>query len=288
MFLVKLQPYIAAILFFIVNSPCSAQTELHINSESDPKSDYLISMVQLAIDHSGKKYTIKREKGELTEGRIIEDTNAGKLDVMWSSANADIEKILLPIRIPLYKGLIGHRVLLIRKGEQYRFDQIKTLDDLKAFTLGQGATWGDTKILKANGLNVVTTQKYPGLFYMLNGGRFDALPRGVSEAFGEVEQRPQLALEVEKNLLLVYPMPFYLFVKKDNIQLAKDLESGLNAAIQDGSFDKAFFRNPTVQDVIYKANITNRHIIKIDNFMLSKETPLDRKELWLDVKSLSQ
>lgn len=285
---IKFFSFVAVIPIYFISTLCSAETVLHINSESDPKSDYLIAMVQLAIDHSGKKYTIQKEKGELTEGRIIEDTNAGSLDVMWSSANANIEEVLRPIRIPLYKGLIGHRVLVIRKGEQHRFDKVKTLDDLKIFSLGQGATWGDTKILRANGFNVVTAQKYPGLFYMLDGGRFDALPRGVSEGFSEVEQRPNLALEVEKNLLLVYPMPFYLFVKKDNIALAKDLEAGLNAAIQDGSFDKLFFSNPTVQDVIDKANIANRRIIKMENPMLSKETPLDRKELWLNVKTLSR
>jgi hypothetical protein len=123
---------------------------------------------------------------------------------------------------------------------------------------------------------------------MLDGGRFDAFPRGVSEPYDELPRYPNLKLAVEKNLLLIYRMPFYLFVKNGNNVLAKDLETGLNLAIADGSFEKLFLANKTVQDVIEKTNIANRRVIHLENPTLSKETPLDRAELWIDPKTLGK
>ena len=122
---------------------------------------------------------------------------------------------------------------------------------------------------------------------MLDGGRFDAFSRGVHEPFGELANHPNLKdLTVEKNLMLVYRMPFYLFVGKDNKALAKDLENGLNAAIADGSFNEVFFADPSVQDVLAKANMKNRRAFYLDNPTLHKDTPLDRAELWFDPKSI--
>ena len=86
--------------------------------------------------------------------------------------------------------------------------------------------------------------------------------------------------------MLVYRMPFYLFTRKENKVLAKELEEGLNRAVADGSFDQVFFNDPAVQDVMAKANMKNRRAIFLDNPTLSKETPLDRKELWFDPKTI--
>jgi hypothetical protein len=197
-----------------------------------------------------------------------------------------LEQKFAPVRICLYKGLLGNRIFIIHKDNQAKFDQVKTLDDLKRITIGQGKTWADTKILESNGLQVVKVNKYESLFYMVEGGRFDAFSRGVHEPFGELEQHPQLKdLTVEKGLMLVYKMPFYLFVKKANSQLAKDIETGLNRAIDDGSFDEVFRNDPAVQSVMQKANMKARRVFELQNPTLSKETPLDRKELWFDPKT---
>src|SRR5690606_16124795 len=100
------------------------------------------------------------------------------------------------------------------------------------------------------------------------------------------QNRSQLALEVEKNLLLAYTNPFYFFVSKSNPELARDLEQGLRIAMEDGSFNEYFFNDPTVQDVVNKANLANRIIIRLDNPTLPKATPLDNRELWFDPTEL--
>jgi len=121
---------------------------------------------------------------------------------------------------------------------------------------------------------------------MLDGGRFDAFPRGASEPFVEVKKYPSLRLKVEDNLVLQYTMPFYLFVNKGNKNLARDLELGLNRAIEDGSFEEVFLKNPTVKDMLEQARLNQRRVIHLDNPTLPIETPLDRANLWIDLSTL--
>jgi len=278
---------LVCLLGLLSKSVLAEETLIHVNDSSDPNGPYAVKMIQLALKHIDKKYKLVVTKEPFSQVKIMEEVTNGKLDAFWNSSNADKENDYIPVRIPLYKGLLGNRIFIIHKDNQAKFDNIKTLDDLKSITIGQGKTWADTKILESNGLNVVKANKYESLFLMVDGGRFDAFSRGVHEPFGELANHPNLKdLTVEKHLMLVYRMPFYLFVSKDNKTLAKDLEAGLNAAIADGSFDQVFFSDPAVQDVMAKADMKNRRAIYLDNPTLSKETPLDRKELWFDPKSI--
>ena len=272
-------------LLFCASLLATAEAKpLKVNDSNDPNGPYTVNMIKLALDHIDTKYELSVGQENFTQARTNEEVANGTLDMFWTSSSAEAESQFLPIRIPLFKGLLGCRIFIINKDNQTKFDQINTLDDLKKLTFGQGKTWGDTKILESNGFNIVKVYKYENLFHMTDGERFDAFPRGVHEPFAEVAQHPKLNLAVEKNILLIYKMPFYLFVNKNNQKLAKDLEEGFNKAIADGSFDKLFYNSPQVKDIIEKANMKNRKVFYLDNPGLTKETPLDRKELWADPK----
>ncbi|WP_221935054.1 transporter substrate-binding domain-containing protein [Catenovulum sediminis] len=190
---------------------------------------------------------------------------------------------MLPIRIPLFKGLLGHRIFIIRQGEQHRFSNVRSLSDLAEFKMGQGANWADTKVLNAAGLNVVTTTKYHNLFYMLEGGRFDLFPRGVHEPFAEVASRPELNLTVEEDLLLVYPLAAYFFVNSNNFKLAQAIENGLLEMIEDGSFDEFFYSNPMISQALKNAELERRKIFRISNPNMPAATPFDDKKLWFKI-----
>lgn len=263
------------------------ESVIRVNDSSDPNGPYSVKMLQLALKHIDKKYKVVVTKEPYSQAKIMEEVTNGNLELFWNSSDSAKEEAFIPVRICLYKGLLGNRIFIINKNNQSKFDQVKTLDDLKKLTIGQGKSWADTKILEANGFTVVKANKYESLFYMVEGGRFDAFSRGVHEPFGELAAHPDLKnLTVEKNLMLVYRMPFYLFVGKKNPALAKDLEAGLNAAIADGSFDQTFFGDSSVQDVLAKADMKNRRSFFLDNPTLHKDTPLDRKELWFDPKTI--
>ncbi len=276
-------------LFVALSSPafCAGKT-IRVNNFSDPNAAYAIKMLKLAIAHSDHPdYQVEEHSDDFTQARTNEEVRSGgRLDVCWASSDAQIESQLRPIRIPLFKGLLGYRIFIINKNDQGKFDKVQTLDDLKKLTVGQGRTWADGRILEANGFKVIKTNKYPSLFYMVEGGRFDGFPRGVHEPFSELEARPNLDLAVEKNLMVYYQMPFYLFVSPNNQSLAKDLETGFERAIANGDFDKVFYGEKAIQDVMQKANMKNRKLFKLDNPLLSKETPIGRKELWFDPQTL--
>ncbi len=272
--------------FALISLSASAETYKINLSDADPNGPYMASMIKLAFEHLGRKVDLQPIPDDMTQTRLQEDTMNGKLDIMWAGTSRELEDQLEPIRIPMFKGLLGHRLLIIRKDDQAKFDRVNNIDDLRQIPLGQGTAWIDTKILEANGLKVVKTTKYQNLFFMVDGARFDAFPRAVFEPFSEVDKRPNLNLTVEKHLMLVYKMDFYLFVSKNNKQLARDLELGLNRAIADGSFEKVFLSAPSVQEAIANGNLKNRVVIPLNNPFNSKETPIDRAELWIDPATL--
>lgn len=274
------------LLFLSLKSYAIPSVEIRLNDSTDPNGPYAIKMIQLAINHIETKYHLAASREPYSQSKIMEEISNNNLDVFWSSSNSELEELYTPIRINLYKGLLGYRIFIINKNNQEKFDRIKTLDDLKQITIGQGKTWADGKILESNGFTVIKTNKYENLFYMVDGNRFDAFARGVHEPFAELEKHKDLKdLVVEKNIMLVYKIPFYLFVDKNNQKLARDLELGLNRAIDDGSFDKVFFSDPSVKNALENANMKNRRIFELENPTLSKETPLQRKELWYNPNS---
>lgn len=249
---------------------------------------YAKGLLKLALSKVPEKYELQETVPNTSEERMVSMLMDNQLDVVWYASTNDLEERLHPIRICIYRGLLGYRVLMIKKGTQHKFDGIKTLEDLKRVSLGQGRFWADTNVLTANNLNVVKVLKYEGLFYMLDGGRFDAFPRGAHEPWSEMQRYPKLALDVEQNLLISYTNPFYFFVKKSNTKLAADIERGLRIAIEDGSFNEYFLNDPTVKDVMAKAHLKNRLLIRLDNPGLPKKTPVDDKSLWFDPYSFSE
>lgn len=206
----------------------------------------------------------------------------GRINVLVRATTQALEQRFIPIRIPVDKGLLGYRLLLIRADDRARFASIRDVSDLRTIKLGQGKDWADVAILRAAGLQVVEGASYAGLFGMLAVGRFDGFSRAVDEALREVEEQhtshPQLVLE--PSLLLYYPLPRYFFVRRnaEGAQLAKRIEAGLEMMIRDGTFEQIFQRFK--KQIIDRADLPHRHLITIDNPGLSPQTPLSRSELW--------
>ncbi len=211
----------------------------------------------------------------------------GSLDVMWAGTQIQYEQQLTPIRIPVLKGMLGHRIFIIRQGDQHKFNQVHSLQDLMQIPLGQGRFWGDTLVLRNANLNVVAPVKYESLFYMLDGGRFDFFPRALHEPWSEINSRPELDLEVENRILLIYPFAMYFFVAQDRQALAADIQNGFRRAIDDGSYDKLFFQHQMVKDALKQSNLKQRLVLRLENPNMSPETPIHDKSLWLNIDELS-
>lgn len=283
----QINKWIGNLLIFVcLSSVIPVQSSEIVINKVVGRNNLVADILTLILNKSDPQLKIKQLSEELPEPRLIEDIQLGKVDLFWAGASPHLESKLLTIRIPLFKGLLGHRIFIIKKEHQPRFDNITTLQQLKQLVAGQGTLWGDTKVLQDAGLPVVTTLKYPNLFYMLEGERFDYFPRAVHEPWGEVASRADLNIAVEKNILLIYPFAMYLYVNQNNQALHDKLVRGFEMAIADGSFDELFFNNQMIKNALQKTNLKKRTVIRINNPNMHPDTPVDRPELWLDITNL--
>lgn len=202
------------------------------------------------------------------------------VDVVHTMTDKTRERVLLPVRIPLVKGLIGVRLVMINEDDEAIFRGISELDDLKNITFGQGYDWPDTEILKYNDINVKTSQEYQALFTMLDNGVIDGFPRAVFEIYDEVMDHRDMNFKVADGFYIYYPSALYFFVKKtaEGAKLQKRLEAGLMEAIDDGSFDQLFLA--LNGEYLKRAKLNQRTAIKLQNPLLSDDTPLDNEALW--------
>lgn len=265
--------------FFVVDYPCWA---IEIKMNDTREGNFYVDALNMILEKSGQEYQLILDgKDILSQARKVEEVRKGRLDILYAGTSQKLEEILLPIRFPVMRGLIGSRVFIIHQSEQAKFDTVKNLDDLKHYEGIQGLGWGDTEILEAAGLKQYSA-KYDHIFAMINSGRPYYFPRGVTEVYSELipikEKLPNLV--VEKNILLVYPTAVLFFVKPSNTELAKILTSGFLNAYEDGSYHRFFYNHPMIKRAIAQSNLGKRTTIKISNPFLTIETSAIPAEYW--------
>lgn len=257
-------------------------------SASDERTDYPLRLLQLALSKANANYKLVPSAAAMPQGRALDElqNGTGQVNVVWSMTSREREANLLPIRICIYKGLIGWRIPLISGKRHGMFKEVKSLDNLREFVAGQGHDWPDTGILRANGIKVEGVPVYEALFKMLTYGRFDYFPRSVVEIWNEADIHARDGIEVDTHLVIRYPTAFYYFTNKNDVKLAETIRDGLEKAIADGSFNALF--NKQHARLLERAHLDKRSVIDIANPLLPPETPLNRSELWFrpsDLKS---
>ena len=265
-------------------------TYIHHPPESprDVRYDYQWEILRTALDKTSARWGPYRMAASepMTERRqAYELRNAtGKLTVMYLGTTPEFERELVPVRIPVDRNLAGYNVLLVRAGEQARFDAVRTVRDLTQFTYGLGLGWIDVEILRAGGFKVVTGSSYDGLFEMLVNHRFDVFPRGAVEIQDEYDQRRRElpGLRIEDGLILYYPLPMYFWFARtpDGRRLADRAEAGMRAMLEDGSYGAIFDRYQRRK--IEGLHLKTRRVFRIENPFLGPETPWADKRLWFD------
>jgi hypothetical protein len=253
-------------------------------SGTDTRSDYPRKLLQLALDKSGGNYQLVASELKMPQGRALLQLAQGQdIEVAWSMTSRERERDLLPIRIPIDRGLLGWRIFLIRQADLARFAAINTLAQLQILKAGQGHDWPDTLILRANQLPTIGEAKYEALFTMLQGRLIDYFPRSINEIDEELRLHPAGNLAVEPHIALHYPAAMYYFVNKNNPALAKAIEQGLQRAMADGSFEQLFQTYHAA--LIRQANLPGRTVFHLNNPLLPLETPLQQKQWWYAPKT---
>ncbi|WP_229257317.1 hypothetical protein [Duganella callida] len=252
------------------------------SSKSSYAESHVLNLLHAALDASSARYgpyqlhvaQVRMERDRL----LLEMLKGDMVNLSGQVTSIEWEQKLIPIRIPIDKGITCYRIGLIDGRNQAEFSAIRTLAQLKRVPLGSGRQWSSTMTYRQAGFNVV--EGTVGMHSMLAAGRFRFFPRAIDEAFHERDASlaffPTVA--VESSLALYVPLPRYFFIGGGQQRLAQRLEYGLQRLIADGGYDRIF--HAAYDELIEKAGLRKRRIFRIDNPLLSPQTPLSNKAYW--------
>lgn len=251
----------------------------HVSARADTKSNYPAQLLDQALAAAGVPVTLEPTSELIPQNRALRQLGrrGGQLDVLWTMTSIEREQQALPVRIPIFKGLYGWRLLLAAPEVAARMRHVQNPAGLQQFSLVQGLDWPDTGILQANGFKVIVSPLYEAMFKQLRLGRADGFPRSVEEVWWELERYGQ-GLTVVPDICLHYPSPIYYFVAPDDGDLAAAIYLGLQRLRASGDFDRLFLKHHGAD--LARAKLASRRVIELRNPLMPPETPLDKSELW--------
>jgi len=246
--------------------------------------DYWIGLLKLALDKSGHNYQMQPviEK-DMSHARLINSlNNNGPVNLAFMGTSKNVEQQLQAIYIPVFRGLMGYRIMMTTKESMLSFINVTHIDQLTNIKFGLGFNWADEPIMKDANLTVITAA-YNDLFTMLAGGRFDAISRAAHEIKAEHDIVVKLhpTLTIEPSLIFEYRLPSFFFVGQHNKKLAKIITLGLENAYTDGSLLNYFNNHKVIRSALNFMNQPNRKWINLQNNHLSDEVNLIESKYWL-------
>lgn len=210
---------------------------------------YLTDVLTTALNKTVPEYgpfKIEFYSQNLSSNRSKVETERGALlDILFSThwrGKFVNQGNVIQIEYPIFDGMLGLRSLIVSQERNHLFSKLRTTSELLQYSAGQGSSWTDTDILKANEISVIEAQVFDGLFPMLSKHRYDYLPLSILEAQTALQTKGLRYdnLMINEDVYLFYPMQFFLYVNANKPNLAKRLEKGLHIAQQDGSIRRLF------------------------------------------------
>lgn len=231
--------------------------------KGDPRQQFPLILLTTILEESEQSYRLQVAKFPSQQERSLILLESGEIDVVWSGSNREREINHKAIKIPMYDGMFGWRVMLVKKDRVNELKDIQSKKELQKFAFGLGSDWPDVQLFKANKMQVVTTTSYESLFTMLDHGRFDYFPRSVLEVWTELERFGDMGIVLEPHIVIHYPYHSYYFVSKNNDELAHEIERGFKRLIESGKYKNLF--QDAFGELIQKANLSKRRKFEFHN-----------------------
>lgn len=270
---------------FLFSLPAFSLEDIRIQpprSTEDSTQSYYFDLLSAVLPPTARVVVTPRS---MAQQRSMQQLNTGELTLAWSGTTTVRETEYLPIRVPLYAGLLGTRVPVIRKDAKAQFDQIKTADELKVLTACQGDQWLDSDILEGNGYHVERVTKFELMYRMLRAGRCDYFPRAITEVYSEVAHQEDDLVMAYDRILLTYTFPMYFFISRSNTKLEQVLNTALYDFAASGKLTTFMQSHNTTREVFPLSKYQNSLIFKLHNHDLPPLTPMKDDKLWLDFSS---
>ena len=247
-----------------------------LNTFSSPLSETIFyNILELALEKSGRTYDLapsrhmRRPKGEVYQMEELGD----EANIVWATSSHPLHDEMLPIGPPFLRGLGSYKHLWVRTTDAESFANVRTIDDLKKFTLLTGRYWAGARILEKQGFNLLKAH-VRNLPVMVMAGRGDALLWAITGSTAMYERYGARDLEMAPapDLLARLPQAAYFYMPKDGSpDLYDAVASGLRAAYADGSLDELILSFPDIGDAYADLVTNDQVIIDIQNPDLSGE-----------------
>lgn len=238
-------------------------------NKSNARQSYEHEILIASLNAVDRQYKINEDKSDYPGTEESEVFDKKGFDVFVTVAgNLKLEaKEKIVVHEALMKGLLGHRLIIIRNEDKAKFTNI---DKAKFKTLNMGipATWADAELFRVNGYGVVEKGTYDEIFTRLKNKEFDYVALGANEIEEAYAQRVSAAdeLMIEPGLLLYYPFPLVFYVNPNKPELATDLIKGLKIIQENGEFDK-IFQNHT-RNLVTRLKLKDRKKLTLSNPIL--------------------
>jgi hypothetical protein len=268
---------IAGACLLTLNTASAAETTVFTQrvgeSETDVRYHYDNAVLKLALEKTKEKYGPYRLQASppMTFPRAIFAASKNEYANFFIKLSYEeilvTQKSMVFAKFPVDLGIVGYRICFTHSETKAKLAEIKSLEDLKKFSMGQGTGWADVEILRYNNFNVITAANYESLFKMTAAKRFDLFCRGTNELLEEYEAHRDIpGLSYDESFSLAYPLPRFFFTHKDNDKAAKRIEEGLLIAYRDGSLQQLWKTN--YEKSINFVQLEKRRIFWIENPLL--------------------
>ncbi|GGA74919.1 hypothetical protein GCM10011369_15970 [Neiella marina] len=211
------------------------------------------------------------------EGNVLNGYADLTVTVAGNSKFAGRAKVV--IEQPIAKGLLGLRLLIIKRQRLAQFSNIHSLADLKPLRAGIPATWADAELFRANGCHVVERGSFEQIFERLKCDEFDYVSLGANEILDIYQNMagddPELI--IEPTLMLYYPFPLVFYVAPNQLALADMIRAGLNEIAGNGVLEQCFddyYGFPVGQLNIHQRRAINLHNPLLQGELADYQSPL--------------
>lgn len=185
-------------------------------------------------------YTLELDSRLLTGSRWVKAMSNGALHTSFRAGAPSLGEdtgAMHWYRQPFLKSMLGLRRLLVRREDLDKFASVKSLEDLKQLSIGQGDSWPDRFVYNSAGVTVVEGKSIEHLIRMLDKKRFDFLALSVLEIEGVFTEYLTLYpdLVLVDDLYIYYPIPVYLTVSKMKPYVVARLRAGMKILFEQDS-----------------------------------------------------
>ncbi|WP_432459797.1 hypothetical protein [Agarivorans sp. QJM3NY_25] len=237
----------------------------HVN---DTRSEYSIVLFRLALEktvssHGSYKLDLVPR---MNSSRALKSVEGNLFSNFFTKLSVSTENLkqYSYADFPVDLGIVGYRVFFVSAQSQQALQAVDNIEQLKEFTIGQGAGWLDSEILKYHNFKVVLGGTYQALFKMVAKGRFDLFSRGSNELLAEYQAHQNIeGLLYDKHIALYYPLPRFFFTNKANADAANRIKQGLLKAYYDGSL-MALWKKYYGESLDF-VDLRHRKIFRLDN-----------------------